>query len=57
MKGLCDHLIKEGFIKTQKVYDSLMRVDRADFTKNYPYADSPQSIGYNDQKKTAMKKF
>ena len=47
MQYLLDHLKHDGFIKTQKVYDSLMRVDRADFTKNYPYADSPQSIGYN----------
>ena len=47
MQYLLDHLKHDGFIKTQKVYDSLMKVDRADFTKNYPYADSPQSIGYN----------
>ena len=47
MQYLLDHLKNDGFIKTQKVYDSLMKVDRADFTKNYPYADSPQSIGYN----------
>ena len=47
MENLCNHLKKEGFIKTQKVYDALLKVDRADFSPNWPYADSPQSIRYN----------
>ena len=47
MKYLCDHLKREGFIKTQKVYNALMNVDRADFAPERPYADSPQSIKYN----------
>ena len=47
MKYLCDHLKKDGSLKSQKVYDALMSVDRADFSPNLPYADSPQSIKYN----------
>ena len=47
MEGLCKYLKKEGFIKTQKVYDALIKVDRADFSPSWPYADSPQSIRYN----------
>ena len=47
MKYLCDHLRNNGDIKSQKVYDTLMSVDRADFVPTRPYADSPQSIKYN----------
>ncbi len=47
MKELCDHLKKDGYLKSQKVYDSLMNVDRKDFSKNSPYEDRPQPINYN----------
>ncbi len=32
MKSLCDKLIKEGFIVSEKVYQSLLQVDRGEFT-------------------------
>ena len=47
MKYLCEHLKKDGYLKSQKVYDALMSVDRADFSPERPYADSPQPIKYN----------
>ena len=47
MKELCDHLKKDGYLKTQKVYEVLMSVDRADFSRNSPYEDCPQPIDYN----------
>ena len=47
MKELCKHLRNDGYIKTQKVEDALMSVDRADFSPNSPYSDSPKPIGYN----------
>ena len=47
MKVLCDGLYNKGYIKSQKVRDSMIKVDRADFSPRYPYVDSPQPINYN----------
>ena len=48
MKNLLDKLKLRNVIKTDKVYNAMLQVDRADFTKShYPYYDSPQEIGYN----------
>ena len=47
MKELCDYLRKGGDINSQKVYDAMLKVDRADFSPVRPYVDSPQSINYN----------
>ena len=47
MAELCSGLIKEKFITSQKVYDTIMEVDRADFAPTNPYQDEPQRIGYN----------
>ena len=47
MIELCDSLKKKRYIKTQKVYDSMIKVDRVDFSPRNPYMDSPQPINYN----------
>ena len=47
MKDLCEHLKNDGYLKSQKVYDALMSVDRKDFSIHSPYADRPQPINYN----------
>ena len=47
MKELCDQLKKKGYIISEKVYNSMMEVDRADFSPRNPYQDSPQPINYN----------
>lgn len=47
MKGLLNNLTKNGYVQSQNVYDSLLKVDRAYFTKSDPYDDCPQSINFN----------
>ena len=47
MKELCEHLKRKGDIKSQNVYDAMLKIDRKDFSPDYPYEDSPQSINYN----------
>ena len=47
MKDLCDSLVKKGYIVNNRVYDAMMKVDRADFAPRSPYEDNPQSINYN----------
>ena len=47
MKDLCNGLIKEGYIKNKRVYNTLIEVDRADFSPRFPYQDRPQPINYN----------
>ena len=47
MKELCEHLQRDGMLKSDKVYKALMSVDRADFSPHGPYEDRPQSINYN----------
>ncbi|KAK3593444.1 hypothetical protein CHS0354_020207 [Potamilus streckersoni] len=44
--NLVDNLQKNGILKTQRIIDAMKRVDRGNFCKFNPYADSPQSIGY-----------
>ena len=46
MKNLLMQLQSENIIKTQKVFNSMLQVDRADFSLYDPYEDSPQSIGF-----------
>ncbi|KAM3919245.1 protein-L-isoaspartate(D-aspartate) O-methyltransferase-like isoform 1-T1 [Leptodactylus fuscus] len=43
---LINNLRKNGVIQAQRVHDVLMATDRALYIKNFPYMDSPQSIGY-----------
>ena len=47
LKDLCDELVKEKFINSKKVYDVLMKVDRADFAPTCPYQDFSQPIPCN----------
>ena len=47
MIELCTELVNKGWIKTQQVYDVMMKVDRADFAPTNPYENNPQCIGYN----------
>ena len=47
MKGLCQELINKDWITSQKVYDVMMKVDRADFAPSNPYENNPQRIGCN----------
>ena len=47
MAELCSELITEKWIISQKVYDAIMKVDRADFAPTNPYQNFPQQIGYN----------
>lgn len=48
MKILLDLLVKNSYIKTNKVYNSMLDVDRGDFTDSeYAYYDQPNSIKYN----------
>ncbi|KAJ8291124.1 hypothetical protein GJAV_G00021660 [Gymnothorax javanicus] len=45
MLGWCatrDH----GVIKSERVFDVMLATDRGKYSKDNPYADSPQSIGY-----------
>ena len=46
MKNLLEQLKLENIIRSQKVFNSMLQVDRADFSSWNPYEDSPQSIGY-----------
>jgi len=34
------------YVKTERVADAMLAVDRGLFSRHNPYADSPQSIGY-----------
>ena len=46
-KQLVDQLKKEGTIKSQLVYDTLLAIDRKFYVPSSPYYnDSPSSIGY-----------
>ena len=47
MKNLCDKLLKKGYIKSQHVYETMLKVDRADFCPFYPYENHPQPLDYN----------
>ncbi|XP_070576568.1 protein-L-isoaspartate(D-aspartate) O-methyltransferase-like isoform X2 [Ptychodera flava] len=43
---LINRLRQNGIIKSSRVYDAMMSVDRGSYSKHNPYMDSPQSIGY-----------
>ena len=47
MGELCNELIEKGWMKSKKVYEVMMSVDRADFSPTNPYENNPQCIGYN----------
>ena len=47
MKELCTELVNKEWIKSQKVFDVMMEVDRADFAPTNPYENNPQFIGFN----------
>ena len=47
MKDLCNELVQKNWINTQKVYDVMMSIDRADFAPGNPYENNPQFIGFN----------
>ena len=47
MAELCSQLINEKWIKSKRVYDTMMLVDRGDFAPTNPYQNEPQRIGYN----------
>uniref|UniRef100_A0A672IH68 Protein-L-isoaspartate O-methyltransferase n=1 Tax=Salarias fasciatus TaxID=181472 RepID=A0A672IH68_SALFA len=41
VKIKCDH----GVIRSDRVFDAMLATDRGLYSRDYPYADSPQSIG------------
>lgn len=43
---LVENLARNGIIKSDRVVNAMLKVDRANFCKANPYNDSPQSIGY-----------
>lgn len=47
MSELCSELINEKWITTNKVFETMMQVDRADFAPTRPYQNFPQRIGCN----------
>ena len=47
MSQLCSELIKKKWITTNRVYESMLQVDRGDFSPTNPYQNYPQRIGYN----------
>ena len=47
MSKLCSELVAKQWIKTKKVYNVMMAVDRADFAPTNPYENNPQQIGCN----------
>jgi protein-L-isoaspartate(D-aspartate) O-methyltransferase len=47
MKGLLNKLRQEGVVRSQWVYDTMLKVDRADFIEKNPYFDNSQYLGYN----------
>ena len=47
MKDLLSQLICEKMLSSQKVYNSMMEVDRADFAPSRPYQNNAQRIGCN----------
>ena len=47
MKDLLSQLISEKMLSSQKVYNSMMEVDRADFAPSRPYQNNAQRIGCN----------
>jgi protein-L-isoaspartate(D-aspartate) O-methyltransferase len=46
MKKLVNKLVKDNYIQSDKVFNTMLAIDRADFTDLSPYEDCPQSINY-----------
>ncbi|XP_018619620.1 l-isoaspartyl protein carboxyl methyltransferase, like isoform X2 [Scleropages formosus] len=44
---LVSRLRDHGVIKSDRVFDAMLATDRGIYSKDSPYADSPQSIGYH----------
>ncbi|KAL1958457.1 hypothetical protein VTO42DRAFT_4321 [Malbranchea cinnamomea] len=44
---LINNLYRSGLIKSARVKDAMLAVDRAHYAPSSPYADSPQSIGFS----------
>ncbi|KAL0969634.1 hypothetical protein UPYG_G00230100 [Umbra pygmaea] len=43
---LINRLKEHGVIRSDRVFDAMLATDRGIYTRDYPYADSPQSIGF-----------
>ncbi|ORX59603.1 pcmt1 protein [Hesseltinella vesiculosa] len=43
---LVNNLAKSGIIKSQRVKEAMLAIDRGDYTMHFPYEDGPQTIGY-----------
>ncbi|KAG9336321.1 hypothetical protein JZ751_002668 [Albula glossodonta] len=43
---LISRLRDHGVVKSDRVFDAMLATDRGLYSRDYPYADSPQSIGY-----------
>ncbi|XP_062378609.1 l-isoaspartyl protein carboxyl methyltransferase, like isoform X2 [Sardina pilchardus] len=43
---LISRLRDHGVIRSDRVFDAMLATDRGIYSRDYPYADSPQSIGY-----------
>ncbi|XP_030630806.1 l-isoaspartyl protein carboxyl methyltransferase, like [Chanos chanos] len=43
---LISRLRDHGVIRSDRVFNAMLATDRGIYSKDYPYADSPQSIGY-----------
>ncbi|KAF8424117.1 protein-L-isoaspartate O-methyltransferase [Tirmania nivea] len=46
-EGLVNNLWKHGLLSTPRIKEAMMKVDRAHFSREMPYEDSPQRIGYD----------
>lgn len=46
-EGLVNNLWKHGLLNTPRVREAMVGVDRAQFSSEMPYHDSPQRIGYD----------
>ena len=47
LKGLCDELVQKNWITSKRVYDVMMKIDRADFASRHPYENNQQPIPCN----------
>lgn len=50
LQFVCDYFLflsfkDHGVIKSDRVFDAMLATDRGMYSKDYPYVDSPQSIG------------
>ncbi|QDS71447.1 hypothetical protein FKW77_003697 [Venturia effusa] len=46
-KDLINNLFKNGLIKSPRIKDAMLAVDRAHYAPHTPYSDSPQTIGHS----------